>query len=85
MKRETFEQLKSCQNMNEVQGILDTLTYGGDYRFVDEKIDDGCDNGEDEYVMMRSYDFFVDGEPEEYYVKFYYGDNTLEIGNVDVL
>ena len=82
MKKETFEQLKSCNTMDAVQKILDILTYDTDYNFVDEKIDDGCDYGEDEYVMMTSYNFFV--EDETYYVRFYYGNNTLEIGNVDV-
>ena len=79
MKQETFDKLLNCENMSNVEEILDTQVSGEDYDFVDEKIDDGCDDDEDdEYVMMRSYNFFVEGTT--HYVRFYYGDNTWEIG-----
>lgn len=54
------------------------LSLFGTPKFVDEKIDDGCDDGEDTYVMMRSYDV------DKYYVRIYYGNNTGVIGCVDI-
>lgn len=49
--------------------------------FVDEKIDDGLDNGD--YLMMRSYNMtYVNGD--KYYVRFYYPKKTREITTVDV-
>ncbi len=52
----------------------------GKVRFVDEKIDDGCDDegSEDEYVMMRSYNV------GNHYVRIYYGNNSGTIGDVSV-
>ena len=38
--------------------------------FVDEKIADGCDDGQDEYVMMRSYD--VEREGKVMYARFFF-------------
>jgi hypothetical protein len=85
MKKETYDQLVKCETMDEVETILDTQQegFGKDYRFVDEKIDDGSDDEEDPYVMMRSYDFYVEGEEDERHTRFYYGNNTRKIGCVD--
>lgn len=49
--------------------------------FCDEKIDDGCDDPDDEYVMMHSYD--LKGE-KNYYIRIYYGNNTMKMGCYDV-
>ena len=64
----------------DIADAEDILSQFGKVRFVDEKIDDGCDEdgSEDEYVMMRS--FNVDGK----YVRIYYGNNTCTIGSVSV-
>lgn len=81
MKKETYNKiLTGCNNMCEVEEILDRLQYGVDFEFVDEKIDDACDDdSEDEYVMMRSYNFYLE-DGKQFYVRFYYGNNTCEIG-----
>lgn len=62
------------ENIDDAEEIMAKY---GDVRFVDEKIDDGCDDGEDDYVMMRSYNV------GEYYVRIYYGNNTGIIGYID--
>lgn len=84
MKKETYDKiLNGCNNMCEVEEILDRLQYGADFEFVDEKIDDACDgDSEDEYVMMRSYTFYLENG-KQFYVRFYYGNNTCEIGTYD--
>ena len=84
MKQETYNQIVECKTIDEVEVILDTLKDGEDYKFVEEKIDDGCsEDDEDDYVMMRSYDFYLEGDPEGYHVRFYYGNETGEIGYID--
>ena len=84
MKKETYNKiLNGCKKMNEVEEILDNLQYGVDFAFVDEKIDDSCyDDCEDEYVMMRSYTFYLENGMQ-FYVRFYYGNNTGEIGTYE--
>lgn len=54
----------------------DMLCKFGKTRFVDAKIDDGLDDGEDEYLMMRSFDVKVEGFDKPFYVRLYYGNNT---------
>lgn len=61
-----------------IDDAKDILSEFGEVSFVDEKIDDGSDDEDDNYVMMRSYDV------DNLYVRIYYGDNTREIGCVDV-
>ena len=58
----------------------DILSQFGKVTFVDEKIDDGCDEegSEDEYVMMRSFNVGYK------YVRIYYGNNSGTIGDVSV-
>lgn len=64
------------ESIDDAEEILSQF---GEVSFDDEKIDDGCDEGEEDgYVMMRSYDV------GDYYVRIYYGDCTREIGCVDV-
>lgn len=46
-------------------------------KFVDEKIDDGNNDGS--YCMMRSYDV------DEYYVRLYYNDNNGIVSDVSVI
>lgn len=54
----------------------------GTLQFVDEKIDEGIDDDDtdDEYLMMRSYDFVSKDGTEKYYIKLYYGDKSEELG-----
>lgn len=81
MKQETLDKIQECNTMGEVDKILATLEYGTDYEQIDEKIDDGCDEDEeDEYVMKTSYRFFVDGENEPTELDFYWGNATAKIG-----
>lgn len=46
-------------------------------KFVDEKIDDGNDDGS--YCMMRSFNV------DEYYVRLYYNDNDGIVFDVSVI
>lgn len=81
MKQEIIDKIYECNTMGEVDKILETLEYGEDYEQIDEKIDDGCDEDEeDEYVMKTSYRFFVDGEDEPTELDFYWGNVTAKIG-----
>lgn len=81
MKQETLDKIQECNTMGEVDKILATLEYGTDYQQVDEKIDDGCDEDEeDEYVMKTCYRFFMDGEDEPTELDFYWGNVTSIIG-----
>ena len=50
---------------------------------VDEKIADGCDDGIDEYVMMRSYD--VEREGNVMYARFFFGNNTRTVASWHVI
>lgn len=61
----------------KVEGLLDVKL-----KFVDEKIDEGIDEGEDEYLMMSSYDFAYRGV--NFYLRVYYGNNTLKIGSISL-
>ena len=84
----TDEDMKDYYGENDISQALlakdiddaeDILARFGKVKFVDEKIDDGDDgDGEDEYVMMRSYNV------GKKYVRIYYGNNTGKIGCVDV-
>jgi hypothetical protein len=81
MKQEIIDKLNECETMGEVDKILAMLEYGTDYEQIDEKIDDGCDEDEeDEYVMKTSYRFFVDGEDKPTELDFYWGNVTAKIG-----
>ena len=66
----------------DIDDVENTATDNGfNAVFVDEKIDDGLDNGD--YLMMRSYNMtYVNGN--KYYVRFYYPKKTREITTVDV-
>ena len=50
---------------------------------VDEKIADGCDDGKDEYVMMRSYD--VEREGNVMYARIFFGNNTRTVASWHVI
>lgn len=76
---EIEDKLVECDYLNEAENCLKAL---GELHFCDEKIDDGCNEGEDEYVMMRSYDLNVGRQ--KFYVRLYYGNNTTELGTFDV-
>lgn len=78
-KFEIEDKLVECDYLDEAEDCLKTL---GELYFCDEKIDDGCDEGEDEYVMMRSYD--LDTEGQKFYVRLYYGNYTTELWSFEV-
>ena len=50
---------------------------------VDEKIADGCDDGQDEYVMMRSYD--VEQGGNVMYARFFFGNNSRTVASWHVI
>lgn len=81
-EKETEDTADRIRRVLMIVGNIDkaetALSLFGTPKFVDEKIDDGCDDGEDTYVMMRSYDV------DKYYVRIYYGNNSGIIGCVDV-
>ena len=76
---EEYVTVKICVALEgeDISDAPDILRQFGKVSFCDEKIDNGCDDEEDEYVMMRSYDV------EEFYVRIYYGNNTRIISCVD--
>ena len=70
----TDNSLSSDEIKEEISKVTNTSV-----KFVDEKIDDGCDdNSSDDYVMQASY------KADEYdgYIDVYYGNNTRIIGYV---
>lgn len=69
---------------DDVDDVIDCLkVWFDDVRFIDEKIDDGCDEGEDDtYVMMRSYD--IKKGNDMFYLRLYYGDCTMTVGSFDL-
>lgn len=71
-------QITSALVGNPIDKAPELLGAYGNVSFIDEKIDDGCDDPEDNYVMMRSYDV------GDLYVRLYYGDVTRTIATVDV-
>lgn len=50
--------------------------------FVDCGIDDGCDDGTNEYIMKMCYDITYKGRT--FYVRFFYGDVDGIIGCYDI-
>lgn len=76
---EAFEnklsELLCDKTIDEAPEILEQF---GEVSFCDEKIDDGSDDEDDNYVMMRSYDV------GEHHVRIYFGDNSRTIGCVEV-
>ena len=50
---------------------------------VDEKIADGCDDGQDEYVMVRSYG--VEREGNVMYARFFCGSNSRTVASWHVI
>lgn len=72
---------EALRDSEDVESAEEALKQFGEIHFCDEKIDDGCDDPDDEYVMMRSYD--LKGE-KSYYIRIFYGNNTMKIGFYDV-
>lgn len=89
LKKEEFnklvEKFYGCDTFDEVEKLLGDLKEGDDYKFVDEKIDDGIDDEdcEDEYIIKSCYYFYVEGEDEEYSIDFCYGNNTRIMGDIE--
>jgi hypothetical protein len=64
---------KTVELLSEITGMK--------ARCYDHYIDNGCrDDEEDDYVKCAAFDF----ENSDITVNIYYGDNTLEIGYVEV-
>lgn len=80
--QDRLNELLCDKSIDDAEGILAGL---GRVKFVDEKIVDGSDDPDDDYVMLHSYDLYLkENDQEERYVRIYYGNNTRIIGNVDV-
>lgn len=82
LKNEIQRKIVGIFRRIDIDDVENTATDNGfNAVFVDEKIDDGLDNGD--YLMMRSYNMtYVNGN--KYYVRFYYPRKTREITTVDV-
>lgn len=82
LKNEIQRRLVDIFRRIDIDDVENTATDNGfNAVFVDEKIDDGLDNGD--YLMMRSYNMtYVNGN--KYYVRFYYPKKTRVITSVDV-
>lgn len=82
LKNEIQRKLVDIFYRIDIGNVENTATDNGfNAVFVDEKIDDGLDDGD--YLMMRSYNMtYVNGN--KYYVRFYYPKETREITSVDV-
>ena len=65
----TIEKVKKLDGVEKVE-------------FVDSKIDDGCDDDINQYVMMNSYDITYKGET--FYVRFFYGDTDGIVGSFEI-
>lgn len=82
LKNEIQRKIVGIFRRTNIDDVENTATDNGfNAVFVDEKIDDGLDNGD--YLMMRSYNMtYVNGN--KYYVRFYYPKKTRVITTVDV-
>lgn len=82
LKNEIQKKIVDIFRRIDIDNVENTATDNGfNAVFVDEKIDDGLDNGD--YLMMRSYNMtYVNGN--KYYVRFYYPNKTREITTVEV-
>lgn len=77
---------KICEAIGSLDGYCSTdieeivtKIVGSPCSIYDEKIDDGAD-GEDDYVMKGCFEV----KNSDLTIRVYYGNNTLEIGCVDV-
>lgn len=69
--------LNECEYIDDIADEIFCIL-GSEPRMVDECIDDGCDDDEDEYVMMRVL------EARGCTIRVYYGNNTGKVGWVHV-
>ncbi len=82
MKKTLFERITDALDTSlDLESAETALKKFGTIKFVDEKIDEGIDDEdcEDEYLMLRTYDFVSKDGIEKYYIKLYYGNNTEEL------
>lgn len=77
--KEILNMLKGCFG-KDIDEVVSELKEMCNVTFVDESIDDGCDDGEDEYVMEGSYDIELNRTRK--HILFYYGNNTRTIGAI---
>ena len=80
------EAITGICNGLDVELVKDHLTnlLKAEVKFVDEKIDDGCMTKEDQYVMMRSYNVNLPIYNTSYYCRFYYGNNTKIVADIEI-
>lgn len=71
---ELIEELCTEQDIDRLEDIL--KEHFTDVKFVDEKIDDGLDDGD--YLKMRSYN------ADDFYVRFFYPDSTGIVSSIEV-
>lgn len=71
-----------CEWFTAEEDIENKLTelIGSKAHCYDTKIDEGLDEGEDEYLMMSAFE--VDGHYES--IRIYYGNITEEITHIDI-
>lgn len=69
--------LNECEYIDDIADEIFELL-GSEPSMVDECIDDGCDDDEDEYVMKRVL------EAGGCTIRVYYGNNTGKVGYVNV-
>lgn len=79
MEQKIYDALIDTNIGNIVLNCIDKLKMSA--RFVDEKIDNGLDNGD--YLMMRSYDL-TDSDGNMFYVRCYFPRSERIITDVDV-
>lgn len=79
MKQKIYDALINTDISNIALNCINKLLMV--VRFVDEKIDDGLDDGD--YLMMRSYDL-TDRDGNKYYVRCYFPQSRQTITALDV-
>ena len=74
-----------CKGL-DVDKVTESLTslLKAEVKLVDEKIEDSCMTKEDQYVMLRSYDVFLPVFNRRCYCRFFYGNNTKTVADIEI-
>lgn len=74
-----------CKGL-DVDKVKESLTslLKAEVKNVDEKIEDCCMTKEDQYVMLRSYDVFLPVFNFRCYCRFFYGNNTKTVADIEI-
>lgn len=77
---DAIEEILSENENEDIATVAEQLKSLGNLRFIDETIDDGIDdeNCEDEYIIKRVYTLTAQ-DGNEYDIRLYYGNNTMEL------